>query len=100
VKDGKLFTPPESAGALRGITRQTVMELAEQSGLKVGEPNLTRYDLFNADECFVCGTGAEIMPVVKIDGRVIGSGKPGPVTRQLVGEYHALTKVAGEPIYK
>jgi branched-chain amino acid aminotransferase len=99
VKQSKLLTPPLSAGALYGITRATVIELAEQTGLKVSEPNLTRYDLFNADECFVTGTGAEIMPVVKIDGRVIGSGKPGPITQQLVKEYHALTQVAGEPIY-
>ena len=100
IKDGKVFTPPLSAGALYGITRQTVMELAEQSGISVGEPNLTRYDLFNADECFLTGTGAEIMPVVKIDGRVIGTGKPGPLTRKLVTEYHALTKVTGQPIYE
>ena len=80
VKNGALFTPPLSAGALYGITRQTVMELAEEAGLKVSEPNLTRYDLFNADECFLTGTGAEIVPVVKIDGRVIGTGKPGPIT--------------------
>ena len=99
VKNGALFTPPLSAGALYGITRQTVIELAEESGLKVSEPNLTRYDLFNADECFLTGTGAEIVPVVKIDGRVIGTGKPGPVTRQLEEDYHALTKVSGEPIY-
>ena len=100
IKDGKLFTPPLSAGALYGITRQTVMELAEQSGVSVSEPNLTRYDLFNADECFLTGTGAEIMPVIKIDGRVIGSGKPGPLTRKLVTEYHSLTKVSGQPIYE
>ncbi|MEK7781990.1 MAG: branched-chain amino acid aminotransferase, partial [Verrucomicrobiota bacterium] len=62
------------------------------------EPNLTRYDLFNADECFLTGTGAEIMPVVKIDGRVIGNGKPGPLTRKLVNNYHALTNSTGEPI--
>jgi branched-chain amino acid aminotransferase len=100
VKNGALFTPPLSAGALYGITRQTVMELAEESGLKVSEPNLTRYDLFNADECFLTGTGAEIVPVVKIDGRVVGTGKPGPITRQLEDDYHALTKVSGEPIYQ
>ena len=98
VKNGELLTPPLSAGALYGITRQTVMELAEESGLKVSEPNLTRYDLFNADECFLTGTGAEIVPVVKIDGRVIGTGKPGPITRRLEEDYHALTKVSGEPI--
>jgi branched-chain amino acid aminotransferase len=100
VKNGALITPPLSAGALYGITRQTVIEIAEASGVKVSEPNLTRYDLFNADECFVTGTGAEIMPVVKIDGRVIGNGRPGPLTRKLVEEYHALTNVSGEPIYK
>jgi branched-chain amino acid aminotransferase len=98
VKNGKLFTPPLSAGALYGITRQVVMELAEQAGIPASEPNLTRYDLFNADECFLTGTGAEIVPVVKIDGRVIGSGKPGRLTRKLVSEYRALTKVSGEPI--
>jgi branched-chain amino acid aminotransferase len=100
IKNGELFTPSLSAGALYGITRGTVMELATQLGVKVSEPNLTRYDLFNADECFLTGTGAEIMPVIKIDGRVIGSGKPGVLTLKLSEEYHALTKVTGEPIYK
>jgi branched-chain amino acid aminotransferase len=98
VKNGALFTPPLSAGALYGITRQTVIELAEAVGVKVSEPDLTRYDLFNADECFLTGTGAEIMPVIKIDGRVIGSGKPGALTLKLTENYHALTKVSGEPI--
>jgi branched-chain amino acid aminotransferase len=100
VKNGELSTPPLSAGALYGITRGTVMDLAKQLGLKVSEPNLTRYDLFCADECFLTGTGAEIMPVVKIDGRVIGTGKPGKFTRALVEKYHALTNSTGEPIYK
>jgi branched-chain amino acid aminotransferase len=100
VKGGQLLTPPLSAGALYGITRGTVIEIAQEAGYKVSEPNLTRYDLFNADECFLTGTGAEMVPVVKIDGRVIGDGKPGPVTQQLTTNYHALTKVTGEPIYK
>jgi branched-chain amino acid aminotransferase len=100
IKSGALFTPPLYAGALYGITRGTVMELAEQIGVKVSETNLTRYDLFNADECFITGTGAEIMPVIKIDGRVIGNGEPGKLTKKLVEEYRALTKVSGEPIYK
>jgi branched-chain amino acid aminotransferase len=99
IKNGAMYTPPLSAGALYGITRGTVIELAEKLGVKVTEPNLTRYDLFNADECFLTGTGAEIMPVIKIDGRVIGTGKPGPLTEKLVEEYHALTKVSGEPIF-
>jgi branched-chain amino acid aminotransferase len=96
---GQLLTPPLSAGALHGITRQVVMDLAVASGVKVSEPNLTRYDLFNAEECFLTGTGAELVPVVKIDGRVIGTGKPGPVTRKLVVQFRALTKASGEPIY-
>ena len=99
IKNGEIFTPPLSAGALYGITRNTVIELARQAGLKVTEPNLTRYDVFNADECFLTGTGAEIVPVVKVDGRVIGDGKPGKTTRMLEEAYHALTKVSGEPIY-
>jgi branched-chain amino acid aminotransferase len=98
VKGGRLMTPPLSAGALYGITRRVVMELAGQSGVPVSEPNLTRYDLFNADECFLTGTGAEIVPVVRIDGRVIGTGKPGRLTQKLVSAYHALTKASGEPI--
>ena len=99
IRNGELFTPPLSCGALYGITRGAVMELAVQIGLKVSEPNLTRYDLFNADECFLTGTGAEIMPVIKIDGRVIGHGRPGLLTSRLIDEYKALTKVSGEPIY-
>ena len=100
VKSGQLLTPPLSAGALYGITRSVVMEIAAESGLKVGEPNLSRHDLFNADECFLTGTGAELVPIVKIDGRTIGGGVPGPVTKRLVVQYRALTKVSGEPIYE
>jgi branched-chain amino acid aminotransferase len=100
VKAGKVFTPPLYAGALYGITRQTVIDLAKGQGIPVEETNLTRYDLFNADECFLTGTGAEIVPVTKIDGRVIGPGKPGPVTLDLRQRYHALTEVSGEPIYR
>jgi branched-chain amino acid aminotransferase len=98
VKGGQLLTPPLSAGALYGITRGVVMELARQNDMAVSEPNLTRHDLFNADECFLTGTGAEIIAVVKIDGRVIGAGKPGPVTEKLVAQYRQLTQVSGEPI--
>jgi branched-chain amino acid aminotransferase len=100
VKEGQLLTPPLSAGALYGITRRVVMDIAFENGLKVSEPNLTRYDLFNADECFLTGTGAELVPIVKIDGRTIGNGKPGPLTKKLVTLYHALTKASGEPIYE
>ena len=99
VKGNELQTPPLSAGALYGITRRVVMDLAADSGMVVREMNLTRYDVFNADECFLTGTGAELVPVVKVDGRVIGVGKPGPATLSLVAKYHALTKLSGEPIY-
>lgn len=99
IQGKRLLTPPLAAGALYGITREVVMELAEQAEFKVGEPNLTRYDLFNADECFLTGTGAEIIPVVKIDGRVIGSGKPGAATGRLISAYRTLTNRSGEPIY-
>lgn len=99
IKEGKMHTPPLSAGALYGVTRRVVMEIAQQEGIDVSEPNLTRYDLFNADECFVTGTAAELVPVSRIDGRVIGNGKPGPITQKLVKLYHALTKSSGEPIY-
>jgi branched-chain amino acid aminotransferase len=100
VKQGRLLTPPLSAGVLYGITRLVVLEIAADSGLEVRELNLTRHDLFNADECFLTGTGAELVPIVKIDGRVIGNGKPGAVTQKLVAQYRALTKVSGEPIYE
>lgn len=99
VKGNHVMTPPLSAGALYGITRGVVLQLAHEHGLRISEPNLTRYDLFNADECFLTGTGAELVPIVKIDGRVIGAGTPGPITQQLVAKYHGLTQVSGELIY-
>jgi branched-chain amino acid aminotransferase len=99
VKENQVLTPPLTAGALYGITRKVVLELAVELGYKTAETNLTRYDLFNADECFLTGTGAELVPVVRIDGRAIGEGKPGRVTERLVEEYRALTKRSGEPIY-
>ena len=98
LKDGQMFTPPLSSGALHGITRGTAIDLVAALGIPTAEPNMTRYDLYNADECFLTGTGAEIVPVVKIDQRVIGNGKPGPVTKKVVKAYQELTKVSGEPI--
>ena len=98
IRGRELLTPPLSAGALYGITRNVVMDLARQSGLEVAEPNLTRYDVYNADECFLTGTAAEVIPVVKVDGRVIGKGQPGPVTRQLLQRFHELANRTGEPL--
>jgi branched-chain amino acid aminotransferase len=99
VQKGKLFTPPLSAGALYGITRNTVLDCARELGISSAEPNLTRYDIFNADEMFLTGTAAEIIPVVKVDGRVIGTGRPGPVTAKLLAAFREKTKTDGEVIF-
>ena len=99
VRDGQIYTPPISAGALHGITRQIVIQLAcEHLGIEIQEPNLTRYDLYTADECFLTGTGAEIIPAVKLDGRVIGNGKPGKITVRLMEAFRDLTGQDGYPI--
>jgi len=92
VRRGLLQTPPASAGILEGVTRNVVMELARRRGIPVAEPTLTRFDLYTADECFITGTGAEVLPVVKIDGRVIGRGKPGPIFKQLLEDFRAATR--------
>ena len=98
LKGGELLTPPLAAGALYGITRSVAIELAESLGIKAKEPNLTRYDLYNADEVFITGTAVEVVPVVKIDGRLIGSGKPGKLTKKLIKAYQDLTNSTGEVI--
>jgi branched-chain amino acid aminotransferase len=92
VRDGVLFTPPISAGILEGITRDEIIAIAGDFGIKVREENLTRHDLYVADECFLTGTAAEVVPVVQIDKRTIGQGKPGPVTKRLLEEFHRRTR--------
>jgi branched-chain amino acid aminotransferase len=99
VQKGKLFTPPLSAGALYGITRNTVLDAARELGIPAAEPQLTRYDVYIADEMFLTGTAAEMVPVVKVDGRVIGDGKPGPVTAKLLAAFREKTKTDGEVIF-
>jgi len=94
-KGQQLLTPPPYVGVLRGITRRTVMELGHRLRLDVREELLTRHDLFNADEVFLTGTAAEIIPVVKIDGRVIGGGKPGRMTKKLQQAFRQVTKTDG-----
>jgi branched-chain amino acid aminotransferase len=91
VSKGIIYTPPEEAGILLGITRQTVIDLARESGIEVVEKNLNRYDLFVADECFLTGSAAEIISVTKVDGRVIGNGLPGPITVELLKIFRELT---------
>lgn len=99
VKHGQIFTPPVTAGALRGITRAVVFEIAAELGVKVRETNITRHDVFVADECFLTGTAAEIVPVVKADGRSIGTGKPGPITGRIIARFRQVTRETGTPIF-
>jgi branched-chain amino acid aminotransferase len=99
VKDGEIFTPPISSGALAGITRAVAFEMAAELGIPISEPEMTRYDIFTADECFLTGTAAEVIPVVNLDSRVIGDGVPGPVTRRLIDRFHQLTETTGTAIY-
>jgi branched-chain amino acid aminotransferase len=91
VRDGRLFTPPTEAGILEGVTRQAVIELAEAARLEVRQAALTKHDVYIADEMFLTGTAAEVIPVVKVDSRVIGGGQPGPITRDLMERFHKLT---------
>jgi branched-chain amino acid aminotransferase len=92
VKHGVLRTPPIDAGILEGITRNTVIDLAKKSNIPVEEVALTRHDVFIADECFLTGTAAEIIPVTKCDARQIGVGKPGPITRKLREAFFKLVR--------
>lgn len=95
VKHGRLLTPPTDAGILEGITRGAVLELAREAGIETAEVALTRHDLFVADECFLTGSAAEVIPAVKLDGRQIGDGKPGPVTQQLNTLFRQLVRKPG-----
>src|SRR3954471_1404989 len=99
IKKGRIFTPPISAGALRGITRSVVFEVAAELGLKITETDVTRHDVFIADECFLTGTAAEVIPVVKADGRQIGTGKPGAITLRAIERFREMTRATGTPIF-
>jgi len=102
VQNGKVTTPPTSTGALIGITRDVVMKLAEKLGYKATEKTITPTDLFTADEAFFTGTAAEIIPIVEVNKRMIGDGKPGSITRQLMQEFEKLVRdpKEGIPIYQ
>jgi branched-chain amino acid aminotransferase len=99
IKHGQIFTPPITAGALRGITRAVVFEIAGELGIKISETDITRHDVFIADECFLTGTAAEIIPVVKADGRPIRNGKPGPITLRMIARFREITRSTGTAIY-
>ncbi len=95
VKDGELWTPPTGAGVLLGITRGAIIELAEKMKIPVREKNLTLFDVYTADEAFMTGTAAEVIPVVKLDSRRIGDGKPGEVTKKLMKEFRKIREKDG-----
>ena len=99
VKNGEILTP-HTLNNLRGVTRMVVLEIAKSLGITVKEQNLGYFDLYSADEVICTGTAAEVAPITWIDGRTIGTGKPGPVTRQLMASFRTVTETEGYPINK
>jgi branched-chain amino acid aminotransferase len=99
IKGDVISTPPTYVGALEGVTRNAAMDLAREMGLTVKEEIFNRYEVYIADECFLTGTAAEVIPVVKVDGRIIGDGKPGKATQELNKRFKKLTQTTGTPIY-
>ncbi len=99
VRREEVWTPPAYLGILRGVTRETVMELVRQHGGPMLERVFTLHDVYTADECFLTGTGAEVGPVVEVDGRRIASGIPGPMTQRLISAFRELVAREGTPIY-
>ena len=93
VKNGNMVTP--SQGCLKGITRDTVIDIAAKQKIRAEERLMTRHEVYTADECFLTGTAAEIIPVVKVDGRVIGTGKPGTITAKFIKSFHEIVKKDG-----
>jgi len=100
VKRGEIMTPPITAGALRGITRSVVFDIAAEIGVRISEPELTRHDVYIADEAFLTGTAAEVIPMVKVDGRTSGDGKPGPITKRTIERFRQVTRESGTPIFR
>lgn len=98
VQKGEILTPAASQGALKGVTRSTIFDIAAELKLPIREVNLTRYDIWVADECFLTGSGAEVIPTVKLDGRTIGDGRPGPVTRRVLEAFRRRVLVEGTRI--
>jgi len=98
VHKGTVITPAASQGALKGITRSTIFDIARELGLPIREADMTRYDVWVADECFLTGSGAEVIPVTKLDGREIGSGKPGEITQKILASFRRRVLVEGTRI--
>lgn len=97
VRDGKITTPSFSAGALDGITRKVAFEIAASLGIPMREADISRHDIYTADECFLTGTAAEVIAATKLDQRLIGDGKPGPVTNRVIAAFRELTRTTGTP---
>ena len=96
IRQGALLTPPIHSGILEGVTRNLVIELGGKLGIEIRQPDMTRHDVYTADECFLTGTAAEVIPVTKIDNRPIGNGKPGPITARLITAFRDLVRHAPE----
>jgi branched-chain amino acid aminotransferase len=99
IRDGVISTPPLTAGALDGITRGAVFDIAAELGIPIRERDFARHDIFIADECFLTGTAAEVIAAVKLDQREIGTGKPGPITQRIIARFRELTQTTGTAIY-
>lgn len=100
IRKGVIYTPPSYLGALEGITRNAIIDIAKQVGYEVKEDPFTRHDVYCADEIFLTGTAAELIPVIEVDGRKIGDGKPGKVTNHLLEEFRKLVEIDGAKVYK
>ncbi|RYD46553.1 MAG: branched-chain-amino-acid transaminase, partial [Verrucomicrobiaceae bacterium] len=99
VKRGEVLTPPIYAGGLRGITRQVVFDICAEFKVPIRETEMTRYDIYTADECFLTGTAAEVIAAILLDTRPIGTGKPGALTQRIVARFREITQSTGTPIY-
>jgi branched-chain amino acid aminotransferase len=99
-RNGYLSTPHLNAGILAGVTRAVVFELAEEMQIRTLECELSKYDIYTAEECFLTGTAAEVIPAVQLDRRLIGNGQPGPVTLKFIENFRQLTRTTGTPIYE
>lgn len=98
IRDGLITTPPITAGALPGITRAAVIDIAKELGLPLAERDLSRHDIYTCDECFLTGTAAEVIAATKLDQRVLGTGKPGPITQKIIARFREIVGTTGTPV--
>jgi branched-chain amino acid aminotransferase len=98
IRDGFITTPPITAGALPGITRAAVIDIARELGIPLAERDLSRHDIYTCDECFLTGTAAEVIAATKLDQRVLGTGKPGPITQKIIARFREIVGTTGTPI--